>query len=44
MNRDEVIKRKLLKHKIMAREALEIIIMNKVVHAKGTSRAKNPDT
>jgi len=34
MNRDGVIKRELLKHKIMAREALKIIIMNRVVHAK----------
>jgi len=34
MNRDEGNKRELLKHKIMAREALEIIIMNRVVHAK----------
>jgi len=34
MNGDGVFKRELLKHKIMAREALEIIIMNRVVHAK----------
>lgn len=35
MNRDEGNKMELLKHKI---------IVNRVVHAKGTSRAKNPDT
>jgi hypothetical protein len=45
MNRDEGNKRELLKHKIMAQEKpWKLSIMNRVVHAKGTSRAKNPDT